>query len=257
MPTAKIESIRFRSVPFKDPAVDLTTTGDETSSSNKHHGKEGREHDKTRAATWRHSQTDKDTNENKDEKRFLTPNQKKKIAFIHQEFHSVADTVHAYVVFAHPASVLPSLPSSSTTPEPKLRTEVLDPYEAAQTAARQCDGTTFMDRLLRVDVVNKSSTGDPDANPKLTIFVGNLDFASKEEDLRVFFEGVVSKERGEAPPRSEDEEDEGDEEGENNRSVKKERAWVTRVRIVRDRETQLGKGFAYVQFAVRPFRRFQ
>ena len=250
MPAAKIESIRFRSVPFKDPAVDIATTGDETSSSNKHHGKEGREHDKARAASWRHSQTDKDINENKDEKKFLTPNQKKKIAFINQEFHSVADTVNAYVVFAHPPLVLPS---SSTTPEPKLRKEVLDPYEAAQTAARQCDGTTFMDRLLRVDVVSKSSTGDPDANPKLTIFVGNLDFASKEEDLRAFFEDVVSKERGEPPLQSEDEEDEGDEEGEKGCSVKKERAWVTRVRIVRDRETQLGKGFAYVQFAVRPF----
>ena len=30
----------------------------------------------------------------------------------------------------------------------------------------------------------------------------------------------------------------------------KKSTWVTRVRIVRDRDTQLGKGFAYVQFVV-------
>ncbi|KAF8729363.1 hypothetical protein AX14_006234 [Amanita brunnescens Koide BX004] len=251
VPAARIESIRFRSVAFKDPTVDLTVSAGEKSSHNTPHGKEGRQHDKARAAAWRHPQSDKDTNESKDEKKFLTPNQKKKIAFINQEFHSVADTVHAYVVFAHPAPILPihpSLPSSSTTPEPKSRKEAMDPYEAAQTVARQCDGTNFMDRLLRVDVVGKSSARGPDADPKLTIFVGNLDFASKEEDLRVFFEGVVSKERGAPPPLPEDEEHE---EGVNNCSVMKEQTWVTRVRIVRDRETQLGKGFAYIQFADR------
>ena len=253
MPTAKIESIRFRSVPFKDPTADLTAAGGEKSSDNKPPGKEGREHDKTRTATWRNTQSDKDTNESKDDKKFLTPSQKKKIAFINQEFHAVADTVHAYVVFAHPNPVPPSLPSSSTTPEPKPRKEIIDPYEAAQSAARECDGTNFMDRLLRVDVVGKSSAGGLDTDPKLTIFVGNLDFASKEEDLRVFFEGVVSAERGDPSPLLEGTESEEDEEVEKNRSVKKERTWVSRVRIVRDRETQLGKGFAYVQFAVRSF----
>jgi nucleolar protein 12 len=115
-----------------------------------------------------------------------------------------------------------------------------------------------MDRLLRVDVVGKSSAGGPGVDPKLTIFVGNLDFASKEEDLRVFFEGVVSTERGEPSPLLEDmESEEDEEEGEKNQPVKKERTWVSRVRIVRDRETQLGKGFAYVQFAVRSFRHSQ
>ena len=260
VPTAKIESIRFRSVPFKDPTADLTAAADEKSSDKKPPGKEGREHDKTRTSAWRNTQSDKDTHESKDDKKFLTPGQKKKIAFINKEFHSVADTVHAYVVFAHPAPILPCLPSSSTAPEPKPRNEITDPYEAAQTAARECDGTNFMDRLLRVDVVGKSSAGGLDGDPKLTIFVGNLDFASKEEDLREFFEGVVSTERGEPPPQLEDtesEEDEDEDEGEQNHSVKKERTWVSRVRIVRDRETQLGKGFAYVQFAVCSFRHSQ
>jgi hypothetical protein len=33
-------------------------------------------------------------------------------------------------------------------------------------------------------------------NPKLSVFVGNFDFGRKEKDLRVFFEGVASGERG-------------------------------------------------------------
>ncbi|KIL66799.1 hypothetical protein M378DRAFT_74638 [Amanita muscaria Koide BX008] len=222
VPTAKLESIRFRSIAFHSPTD----------------SKDGREHDKVRAATWREEQDSKE----KDEKKFLTPNQKKKIAFINQEFHSTADTVHAYAVFAH------SVPLPPSAPERQSSKEVKDPYEAAQIAAKHCDGTMFMDRLLRVDVVGKSSAAHTDTDPKLTIFVGNLDFASKEEDLRIFFEGVVSQERG-GPPQVQEDEDE--EEDTAKSSVKKARTWVTRVRVVRDRETQLGKGFAYVQFADR------
>ncbi|KAK2463388.1 hypothetical protein APHAL10511_004614 [Amanita phalloides] len=244
VPTAKIESVRFRSIPFQNPTTNLSTADNEPES-RKAKAKDGREHDRTRAAAWRHSQTDKATDGgNKDEKKFLTPAQKKKIAFINHEYHPTADTLHAYIVFAHPT------PPPSTTSSPKPPEAVMDPYEAAHIAARLCDGTAFMDRLLRVDVVGKTSIGDSDIDPKLTIFVGNLDFASKEEDLRVFFEGVVLKERGEPPPQPEDQGDDGDDDGHSG-TVKKTRAWVTRVRIIRDRETQLGKGFAYIQFADR------
>jgi len=65
--------------------------------------------------------------------------------------------------------------------------------------------------------------------------VGNLEFAAKEEEVRVFFEGLVAKERGKAKA----------EEGEGG-----EGRWVTNVRIVRDRATGLGKGFAYVALKV-------
>lgn len=60
--------------------------------------------------------------------------------------------------------------------------------------------------------------------------MGGLDYAAKEEDVRVFFEELVKAERG------------ANKEGGGK--------WVTGVRIVRDKETQLGKGFGYVHFAV-------
>lgn len=70
-------------------------------------------------------------------------------------------------------------------------------------------------------------------DPKKSLFVGGLDYAAKEEDVRVFFEELVKAERG------------ANKEGSGK--------WVTGVRIVRDKETQLGKGFGYVHFAVRIF----
>lgn len=235
VPTSKIESVRFRSVAFQAPTAKLPTDADNPSSSTK--TKTPRPHVQDRTATWRSKVDEKDDEFVKqDDKKFLTPNQKKKIAFINQEFHSSADCVNAYVVFAHPVEVKDR---PANLPPPK---EVMDPYEAAKAAVEKCDGTVFMERMIRVDVVGreavekgKESVGDP----KLAVFVGNLDFASKEEDLRAFFEGVVSAERG-PPPLKEDEE-----------GVKKPNNWVTRVRIVRDKETQLGKGFAYIQFADR------
>lgn len=129
------------------------------------------------------------------------------MAFINQEFHDEADTTNCYIVFAHASDS--------------------DPYEAARIAAEKCDGIEFMNRVIRVDKVSKDGMSDLDT--KLCVFVGNLDFASKEDDLRAFFETVVAKEREESGK------------------------WVAKVRVIRDKETQLGKGFAYVQFVVSTF----
>ncbi|KAH9480621.1 Nucleolar protein 12 [Psilocybe cubensis] len=251
LPTAKIESIRFRSIPFQAPTTKLPTSDDESNISKPKSAakKETRQHIKDRTSTWRSTLDEKDEDGlQKDEKRFLNPSQKKKIAFINHEFHSTADSVNAYIVFAHPPN-LEGRPANLPPPPPTM-----DPYEAARLAAKKCNNTLFMKRMLRVDLVGENAHGKADneavkapanlgTDPRLSVFVGNLDFASKEEDLRVFFEGVVSTERGPPPPLQE-------QDGEDTAS-KKPATWVTGVRIVRDKDSQLGKGFAYVQFADR------
>ncbi|KAH0585782.1 hypothetical protein H2248_007075 [Termitomyces sp. 'cryptogamus'] len=246
IPTAKIESTRFRSVPFQAPTSKLpdddTLKGKADPKNASTAPKSARQRDIDRTSTWRLSQKDKDEEGPSDEKKYLNPSQKKKIAFINHEFHSEADTVNAYIVFAHPVPA-ENRPKNLPPPPP-----VLDPYEAARQAVRACDGSTFMDRVIRVDLVGRKvlpkldEEADVDivgADPKSTVFVGNLDFASKEEDLRAFFEGIVTSERG-TPPAGERDTEAG--------GIKKANSWVVRVRIVRDKDTQLGKGFAYVQF---------
>ncbi|KAA1474692.1 hypothetical protein DENSPDRAFT_873549 [Dentipellis sp. KUC8613] len=240
VPHAKIESVRFRSVAFQTPTTKLTGGADEGASRKPAPTpeSEGRQHDRERAASWRSSQG----GEEKEPVKRQTPQEKKRIAFIKQELHEQVDAVHAYVVFAHPAPRAANLPAL----------DVLAPHAAAALAVEKCDGTVFLGRTLRVDLVARpaADAAAPAGDPKKTLFVGNLDFASKEEDLRVFFETLISAEKGprgqeEANEREEDEEpDEEDAEG-------KPKTWVTRVRIIRDRDTQLGKGFAYVQFADR------
>ncbi|KAH0831868.1 hypothetical protein J3R83DRAFT_12727 [Lanmaoa asiatica] len=235
LPTAKVESTRFRSVAFQSPTSKLPEASDDVKKN-----KQPREHERDRASSWRdaHAANESKTNE----KKFLTPSQKKKIAFINRDIHSEADSVHAYIVFAYPPP--PHSRPGNLPPLPP----VMDPFEAACLAIEKCSGTMFLDRTLRVDTVVKRSTTEGLSHstllssvigdPKLTVFVGNLDFSSKEEDLRVFFEGIVSAERG-LPDAQ------GSQDGD------KPKCWVTRVRMIRDKDTQLGKGFAYVQFSDR------
>ena len=87
-------------------------------------------------------------------------------------------------------------------------------------------------------------------DPKATLFGGNLEVTSKEEDLRAFFESVVVAERGMPGEKSGDDESDSESDQEEEGKKDKPRTWVKRVRIIRDKDTQLGKGFAYVQFVV-------
>ncbi|KAI0059605.1 hypothetical protein BV25DRAFT_1057022 [Artomyces pyxidatus] len=246
VPSAKIESTRFRSVAFQNPTSKLTA-GDASAQPSQPKPDEGRQHDRARAASWRAANPPDDAEEREKERKRLTTQEKKRIAFIKHEIHDESDAMHAYVVFAHPAPRAANVPALP----------VLDPYEAVRLAVEKVDGTVFMERTLRVDVVGKARVAGKEGamlgDPKKTVFVGNLDFASKEEDLRVFFEGVVSAERG---PRGTDEgsdedQDQDEEAADPASDEPKPKTWVARVRIIRDKDTQLGKGFAYVQFSDR------
>jgi len=153
-------------------------------------------------------------------KTYLTPQEKKRISFIKRQLHPTGASIHAYIVFAH------ADPQRSTN-VPSL----MDPFEAAQMAVAECDGTTFMDRTIRVDFVGTDTrTTRVNEDLKLTVFVGNLDFTAKEEELRSFFETL-----GET----------------SSVKVKSDQHNVVKhVRLIRDSSTQLGKGFGYVEFAV-------
>ncbi|KIX98773.1 uncharacterized protein Z520_05234 [Fonsecaea multimorphosa CBS 102226] len=108
---------------------------------------------------------------------------------------------------------------------------------AAELVAEKLNGTVVLDRHMRVDYLAKPSPIDH----KRCVFIGNLSFVNEE-----------------APPSG----DGADGEEGNRRPRAKEPAdaeeglWrtfskvgeVESVRVVRDQETRVGKGFAYVQF---------
>jgi nucleolar protein 12 len=83
----------------------------------------------------------------------------------------------------------------------------------ASLAAKELNATVFEDHHLRVDHVAHPAPKDN----KKTIFVGNLDFEEKEEALWKYFNSKLDND-------------------------------VESVRIIRDSKTNLGKGFALVQF---------
>ncbi|WVF65790.1 hypothetical protein IAT40_000524 [Kwoniella sp. CBS 6097] len=235
VPTAKIESVRFRSVAFAS-ATSALPTDDPEKDANQRARRE-----KERTAAWRAQQDSdgkprgkgKGGDEDGDtHKVFIDAKGKRKVAFIKKDFHSELASCNAYVVFAYPH------PERSANVAP-----VMDPFEAA-TAVLTANGSTFLERTIRVDslrlpsAVALASAGNALAkrdawlpkgtDPKKSLFVGGLEYAAKDEDIRVFFEELVKSERGPAEDK-----------------------WVVGVRIVRDNETQLGKGFGYVHFADR------
>ncbi|GJJ78245.1 nucleolar protein 12 [Entomortierella parvispora] len=83
--------------------------------------------------------------------------------------------------------------------------------DSVDKAVKAMNGQLFLTKHIRVDTV----AGAKNHQPKKSVFVGNLSFDAQEEDLWNFFK------------------DSGD---------------IENVRIIRDKKTNLGKGFAYVQF---------
>lgn len=141
----------------------------------------------------------------------------KRAAFAKQEIHDdTTPSTNAYVIYSTP--------------------------QAANKAPAALNGTTVLDRHLRVDSVAHPSKVDH----KRCIFVGNLDFIDNEAGTD---EGENKKKKNRTPADVE--------EGlwrtfsahtKGSKSGTPGRGNVESVRVVRDRSTRVGKGFAYVQF---------
>lgn len=226
----KLESIRFRSVAFKAP-TNLQALKDDATPSKPSRKQE-------RAFSYRVGKDeDGDAGESKP-KTYLSPAEKKRIAFIKGEFHDQASSVNAYAVFAHQD------PTHGTTNVPS---QGVSPSEVAAMIVQRMDGTQFEGRTLRVDSVTVRDNDHGDSgirDPASTVFVGNLEFTTREEDLRIFFETLLTTEMG--PPSQDDNSPEND-----NEEQQRIPRWVNNVRIIRDKDTQLGKGFGYVRFTER------
>ncbi|KAG9038124.1 hypothetical protein FS837_001300 [Tulasnella sp. UAMH 9824] len=226
----RVESTRFRSVAFS-----------QSTKSSKDGTKDGPEEEEEEESD-EEGTTKPDT---------MTSSQKKRLAFLKGQLNQKAEVVNCYVVFGHHRSSFVDEGVSKVVSEEKP----MLPSEVAELVVHAADGTTFMDRVIRVDRVGAAKSTNPGASReemKRTVFVGSLDFEAQEDDVRGFFEELLRAERGDSvlgesvAKEDEDDGEDDDEEAKANSSSKC-KGWVQSVRIVRDPDSQLGKGIAYVQ----------
>ncbi|KAJ5658136.1 Nucleolar protein 12 [Penicillium longicatenatum] len=118
---------------------------------------------------------------------------------------------------------------------------VYSTVQAARKASAALNGTIVLDRHLRVDSIAHPAEIDH----KRCVFVGNLDFVDNEGPVE---DASGKKKKPRAPADVEEglwrtfNEHTG---GKDKKAAKKS---VEFVRVIRDRSTRVGKGFAYVQF---------
>lgn len=245
----RVVSLRFRSVSFSVPTTNLMGESEEAENASIRR--------RERARKFRELQG-LEPRENQNSQPLLTTQQKRKVAFINHNLNDKAQTVNAYARLGTP-SLVHQHSGNTDALDPRLSGAIL-----AALVAAAANNSLFGGRHLRADVVQPLETHEmitagldqkrlPDgsyigghnsgsADLKRTAFIGNLDFETNEEEVRELFERIVREERGPPPAvQTSLRLDEAD-------TTTLPGSWVQSVRIVRDKATQLGKGFAYVKF---------
>lgn len=240
MSVIRLDSIRFRSLQLAEPvsANDGTRqqpkgiAGDDDEAQDA----DGISRSMRRARRWREGDEAGDTaaQMHAGKQKFLTASQKRKVAFITGDIHQKATSCNAYAVWTSSDAAVASA------------------ADLARAIVAAANNTTFEGHTLRVDAVSpprrlltdtdsskdvRASASEKRAlldEEKRTLFLGGLDFEEEEQSIRALCEQLLSEERGEASATSPN-----------------LQGWVERVRVVKDSASGLGKGFAYVIFAVR------
>lgn len=216
-----VKSVRLRSIPFSKPTDDYQAEDAETA--------ERSQKRRDRARAWKETdggmlkEGDEAATGSKTGKVFLNARQKRKVAYIQGEVNEKADAVHAYVTITLAGEKrLEAFAKRNNTDVSTLTNQTL-----AALLAYTSNNTLFLGRHIKCDLARSLQTSDilasgldqiktpsglllgqsigtnaatMDINTRRrTIFVGNVDFEAKEEEVREFFEALVRRERGMPP----------------------------------------------------------
>ncbi|GAA6027463.1 hypothetical protein JCM8097_007875 [Rhodosporidiobolus ruineniae] len=247
-PPLKLDSIRFRSIAFASKVFGRKANAAAADGSGE--GGEPGGRGRKRAREWRESEGSDErgvkggfrakeqapVRESKSSA--MTDAQKRRVAFIRGELNEGKKVCNAYLVLeAFPASALEAgldvreviravvaAANNSVFEGVTLHADEVRPRSAAALLAAAQLAAKPNPNLI--DVPKNSDAHTVSATEaRRTIFVGGLDFAETEENVRKATEAVLVRERGEA-----------------------EGSYVESVRIVRDASSGLGKGFCYILF---------
>ncbi|KAL5511023.1 hypothetical protein ACEPAG_3742 [Sanghuangporus baumii] len=215
IPSAKIKSIRFRSVAFQEPTSAIEEVDGKSKSSRQKREQIQTADWQTRQDQDRSSKLDKEDIEEvkKGKKTYLSPAEKRRLAAIRGEIHEHSSaTTNAYIVFAYP--------SSGPETQETCTKDVMDPFEAAREAVLKVNRTTFAKHVLRVDLAGRPTKDPQDLTPAI----------GTEDDVRAFFERIMSEECGDPNADADgNNEDEDEDDGEANKACQRS-SWVTRDR---------------------------
>lgn len=251
-PPLKLDSIRFRSIAFASKVFGRKANaagGTDGESNSAEAGGRGRK----RAKEWRENEgsdqrgvrggfkaREEEPQASTSKSGALTDGQKRRVAFIRGELNEHKAACNAYLVIEDFTTEAEDIPMSeviqllvehtnnSIFDGFTLRADHVRPRSAAAVLAAAQMAAKPNPNLIDVPKSADAATYQITATEaRRTLFVGGLDFAETEENVRKATEAVLVRERGEIKGQ-----------------------YVENVRIVRDASTGLGKGFCYVLLTV-------